>query len=261
MDLTGHSGLITGGTQGVGGAIAVALARSGADVLIHGLEADSAAEQVQRQCQEVGVHVDCLTGDLATDPETAAKALFAEAVEKSPRLDLLVCNAGTFIDRPFLEMDWETFDRTMKLNVYAYYFLAQAAARYWVDHQIAGRIVLIGSINGRLAEPDHTAYDTSKGAIEMMVKSLCVSLAPHGIRVNGMAPGLFHTPLTAPAFEDPSFVRWMELHTPNGQVPSAEVCGDTVAFLLSDQAQHIHGHMMMVDGGMSIWQQPDPISD
>jgi NAD(P)-dependent dehydrogenase (short-subunit alcohol dehydrogenase family) len=104
----------------------------------------------------------------------------------------------------------------------------------------------------------HAAYDTSKGAIEAMVRTLCVSLAPRGIRVNGIAPGLVRTPLTASALDQPGVTEWMRLHTPNGQVPGAEVCGSAAAFLVSDQAWHIHGQMLLIDGGMSSWQQPDP---
>ncbi len=181
-----------------------------------------------------------------------------EALRISPDIDLLVCNAGTFIDQPFLDMDFGTFDRTLKLNVYSQYVLIQHFARLWVRRGIRGRVLLIGSINGRLAEPTHVAYDTSKGAIDAMTRSLCVALAPHGIRVNGMAPGLFVTPLTAPALQNPRARQWMELHTPNGVVPNADACRGAAVFLLSDAAEHIHGQMLLVDGGMSVWQQPDP---
>jgi NAD(P)-dependent dehydrogenase (short-subunit alcohol dehydrogenase family) len=117
---------------------------------------------------------------------------------------------------------------------------------------------MVGSINGRLAEQTHAAYDTSKGAVEMMVRTLCVELAPHGIRVNGIAPGLFRTPLTSAALDDPRFLEWMQRHTPNGQVPGPEVAGEAAVFLLSDAASHIHGQMLLIDGGMSVWQQPNP---
>ena len=136
--------------------------------------------------------------------------------------------------------------------------MTQKFARYWVEHGIQGRVLLIGSINGRLAEADHAAYDTSKGAIEMMVKTLCVSLALHQIRVNGLAPGLFETPLTAAALADRKLMDWMKLHTPNGQVPGPEACGEAAVYLLSDEAWHVNGQMLLVDGGMSAWQQPDP---
>jgi NAD(P)-dependent dehydrogenase (short-subunit alcohol dehydrogenase family) len=127
-----------------------------------------------------------------------------------------------------------------------------------VADSVEGRVLMTGSINGLLAEPDHVAYDASKGAVAAMVRSLCVALAPRGIRVNAMAPGLVRTPLTGAVLDtDPDVDRWMRLHTPNGRVPDASVCGDTAVFLLSDAAEHIHGQTLLVDGGMSVWQQPD----
>jgi len=245
LRLESHAALITGSTHGVGAAIATAMQAAGACVVRHGLDA-------------AGVAGPCIAADLATQPIDAARALWAETLTLEPELDILVCNAGTFVDVAFLDMDAARFEKTFNLNVTSTYFLCQAAARHWVAQQTAGRIILIGSINGILAEPDHSAYDASKGAIEMLVKSLCVSLAPHGIRVNGLAPGLFETPLTAPALADPAARRWMEQHTPNGRVPDASACGEAAVFLASDAAHHVHGHMLRIDGGMSAWQQPDP---
>jgi glucose 1-dehydrogenase len=256
--LNGRHAFVTGSTQGVGLQIAVSLVKSGASVVLHGLSNDDQARLAVEACTSDGIIPGSVFGDLS-DPMPAGPLVIAEAaVASDPDIDTLVCNAGTFIDQPFLDLDFAIFDRTMRLNVYSQFVLVQYFARHWVSRGIRGRVLLIGSINGRLSEPVHVAYDTSKGAIEAMVRSLCVSLAPHGIRVNGMAPGLFVTPLTAPALQDPRILRWMELHTPNGIVPGPEVCGDVAVFLLSDAAEHIHGQMLLVDGGMSIWQQPDP---
>ncbi|MCA9122332.1 MAG: SDR family oxidoreductase [Planctomycetaceae bacterium] len=260
IDLRGHKALVTGATQGVGQAMAEALAQAGADVLIHGLNADEMARDAVAACRNAGVTAELVTGDLSGPTETCVNQLFHQAVAIMPDIDILVNNAGTFIDTPFLEMDLQRFEHTMRLNVAAGYFLTQAFARRWIEQRIAGRVLFTGSINGMLAEPDHTAYDTSKGAVATMVKTLCVSLAPHNIRVNGLAPGLVRTPLTKVLDEDASLDRWMKLHTPNGQVPGPEVCGEAAAFLVSDAARHIHGQMLLVDGGMSVWQQPDPPS-
>jgi NAD(P)-dependent dehydrogenase (short-subunit alcohol dehydrogenase family) len=145
----------------------------------------------------------------------------------------------------------------MHLNVTAGFFLTQAISRRWVEHGVEGRVLFTGSINGLLSEPDHTAYDTSKGAVAAMVRSLCVALAPHRIRVNSLAPGLVRTPLTDVLNHDTRIESWMKLHTPSGEVPDADVCGDAAVFLLSDAARHIHGQTLYVDGGMSVWQQPD----
>lgn len=258
MDFSGKTIFITGSTQGVGLAVAEHLADLGANLVLHGFAEDASASAAMTRCQKQDNSVHLITGDLTQDQPEGIESLVNQAWEVAGTIDMLVCNAGTYIDQPFLEMDYERFDKTMRLNVYAYFLTVQQVARRWVAEGHEGRVVLVGSINGRLAEDVHVAYDTSKGAVEMMVKSMAVSLAPHQIRVNGMAPGLVYTPLTAPALDDPTFMQWMQKHTPNGQVPAPDACGGAVAFLLSDTAWHVHGQMILVDGGMSAWQQPDP---
>ncbi|MEX2173327.1 MAG: SDR family oxidoreductase [Pirellulaceae bacterium] len=257
IHLQGHSALITGSTKGVGRSIAEAFAAAGANVVLHGRSRDANAHEAVASCRAQGVRAEFVSGDLMGETMAAVDQLFAAASDALPGIDILVNNAGAYLDKPFLEMDWETYDRTMRLNVAAPYFLTQKFARRWIEAQTAGRVLMIGSINGRLAEPTHSCYDSSKGAIEAMVRSLCVSLAPHGIRVNGLAPGLVRTPLTSVIERDERFRRWMELHTPSGQVPHSDVCGSGAVYLCSDDAWHVHGQMLLVDGGMSAWQQPD----
>ncbi len=255
--LDGRTALVTGGTQGVGAAIATAIARAGGEVVLHGLRSDETAQQTRAACLDLGVRCEIITADLADDQPTVTERLLQAVDALSMPVDLLVNNAGVFIDQPFLEMDAARFQRTMQINVASGFFLTQAFARRWTEQGIAGRVLFTGSINGLLAEPDHVAYDCSKGAVAAMVRSLCVALAPQGIRVNSMAPGLVRSPLTNTAIDDPAFERWMQLHTPAGVVPSADACGPAAVFLLSDAAAHIHGQTLLVDGGMSVWQQPD----
>lgn len=257
FDLSGHRGIITGGTQGVGASIALAMARAGADVVLVGLHDDDQAKATLQSCRDAGVSAELLTADLSETPDQYLDQLIEGIDRVLPDCDLLVNNAGTYIDAPFLEMDFARYLKTIHLNVTSGYFLTQAIARRWVANKIKGRVLFTGSINGMLAESDHTAYDTSKGAVAAMVRSLCVSLAPHGIRVNAMAPGLVRTPLTDVLNQDARLDDWMKLHTPNGQVPGPEVCGGAAVFLLSDAAEHVHGQTILVDGGMSAWQQPD----
>lgn len=258
FSLAGRSALVTGSTQGVGASIAIALARAGANVCLHGLSRDPAAEQVIDQCLATGVRVECIEGDLAAAGDATIDALFDSVRQAMPDIDLLVNNAGTYVDLPFLEMTRDRYERTMRLNVDAAFFLTQRFARAWVESGVHGRVLFTGSINGFLAEPTHVAYDASKGAVAAMVRSLCVSLAAYGIRVNSMAPGLVRTPLTnAVLSKDDDVLKWMRLHTPSGVVPDAEVCGGVAVFLLSDAAEHVQGQTLLVDGGMSIWQQPD----
>ncbi|MCA9192344.1 MAG: SDR family oxidoreductase [Planctomycetales bacterium] len=259
MRLDGHTALITGGTQGVGAAIALRLANAGCNLIVHGLRADDACEQTNLACRATGVGVENIFEDLSERSDVALEKFSAQLGKRIRDVTILVNNVGTFIDLPFLEMDYDRYQRTFNLNVSAGYFLTQTLARHWVENQIKGRVLFTGSINGFLAEPNHTAYDASKGAIRSLVQSLCVSLAPHGIRVNSIAPGLVVTPLTAPGLmPGQSGLTWMQLHTPNGQVPDADACAGAALFLLSDEAEHIHGQTLLVDGGMSAWQQPNP---
>lgn len=258
ISLQGHTALVTGGTMGVGRAIAETLSRAGADVVLHGLREDDAAREAVTAVEAAGTGCQLVTGDLAGPTEECVADVFEQAVAARPDIDILISNAGTYSEPDFLEIDFATFDRTMKLNVYSHFFLIQQFAQRWIESGTLGRVLITGSINGRLAEQTHAAYDTSKGAVEAMVKTLCVSLAPHGIRVNGMAPGLVRTPLTSAALDQPGVTEWMTLHTPNGQVPGPDACGGAAVFLVSDEAWHIQGQMLLVDGGMSVWQQPDP---
>ena len=258
IDLKGRTALVTGGTMGVGHAIAKSLSEGGANVLLHGLVDDVAAREAVDSVKKLGGDCQLVTADLAGPTESAVGELFEAAMSAGGDIDILVSNAGTYREPDFLEIDYSTFEQTMRLNVASHFFLIQKFSQHWVEQGTDGRVLLTGSINGRLAEQTHAAYDTSKGAVEAMVRTLCVSLAPRGIRVNGMAPGLVRTPLTAEALDGAGVTEWMKLHTPNQLVPGPEVCGPMAAFLVSDLASHIHGQMVLVDGGMSAWQQPDP---
>jgi len=259
IDLKGHAVLVTGSSKGIGRAIAEACATAGADVVINGRQLGADAQEVIERCQKLGVSASFVAGDLSGPTEKVVGELFEQSLVAQGNIDILINNAGRYFDIPFEQMDLKRFEKTMRLNVTSAYFLTQRFAKHWIANKTAGRVLFIGSVNGRLAEPVSTAYDISKGAIEMMVKTLAVALAPHNIRVNGMAPGLVRTPQTAWLDREPEKARWIAHHTPNGQIPDADVCGPGAVYMVSDAASHVQGHMLMIDGAMSAWQHPDPI--
>src|SRR5687767_261318 len=150
IDLKGHAALVTGSTKGVGRAIAEAYAEAGADVVIHGRASGAESEEVLAKCRGFGVKATFASADLA-DP-SGAESLSRETLRVMPNVDIIVSNAGQFFDVPFEQMTADRFDRTMVLNVRSPYFLTQAFAKHWTGRNVAGRVLMIGSINGRLAE-------------------------------------------------------------------------------------------------------------
>lgn len=245
FSLEGRAALVTGSSQGIGLAAGVALREAGARVVFHGLE-DRPAELLEGESY--------LQQDLLG--EGAADILMDRAFAAEPALDLLMCNAGSFFDLPMLEMTEGRWDKTMGLNVRATFFLAQAFARRLVERQRPGSIVITASTNGLQAEADSCAYDASKGALIMLTRSLAVSLAPHGIRVNAIAPGLIRTPLTSVWMEPQAadLVAHYEKKILLGRVGTPEDCSGAVVFLSSDAARYVTGEVMVIDGGLTVAQ-------
>lgn len=242
FSLAANTALVTGSSKGIGHAIALGLHAAGAGVIFHG----NTARPDDMPAGSAFVRGNLLDAD-------APARLVAEAFAARPKLDRLVANAGSFFDKPFLEMDAATWDRTMNLNVRATYFLCQAFAKELVARQRPGAIVIVSSTNGFQAEEDSTAYDSSKGALVMMTRSLAIALAPHGIRVNGLAPGLIRTPLTE-ALNHTAKSRHYEKKILLERLGEAADCAGTAVYLLSAASAYVVGHVVVVDGGLTVGQ-------
>jgi NAD(P)-dependent dehydrogenase (short-subunit alcohol dehydrogenase family) len=237
--------LVTGSSQGIGLAVGLALAAQGRTVVYHG--------HLPRPVSGVPATSPYLQADLL-DP-AGASALMDAAFAAQPALDTLVLNAGGYFDVPFLEMTRAKFDQTIGLNLAAPYFLSQEFARRLKAEGRQGCICITTSTNGFQAESDSTAYDSSKGALVMLVRTLAVSLSPMGIRVNGVAPGLIRTPLTSGWMDArPDLVAHYEKKIPLGRIGAPEDCGGAVAFLCSPAAGYITGEIIVIEGGMIIQQ-------
>jgi NAD(P)-dependent dehydrogenase (short-subunit alcohol dehydrogenase family) len=245
FSLESHAALVTGSSQGIGHAIGLGLRDAGARVAFHGL-------QERPECIPEG----CAYIPRDLSQADAPASLIAQAFEAEPSLDMLVCNAGSFFDTPFMEMTRERWERTLALNLSATFFLAQAFARRLAEQNHGGCIVITSSTNGFQAEEDSVAYDTSKGALVMMIRSLAVSLARHGIRVNGIAPGLIRTPLTNQWMEPRAhdLLKHYEKKILLGHVGKPNDCAGAVVFLCSEAAAYITGEIIVIDGGLTISQ-------
>lgn len=242
FSLEGHAALVTGSSQGIGLAMGRALQEAGAKVVFHGLP--DAVEGLTSY-----VKADLMETE---GPQKLVEAAFA----LEPGLDTLICNAGSFFDLPLLEMTRERWDKTIQLNLASAFFTAQAFARRLVAEKRGGSIVITSSTNGFQAEADSCAYDASKGALVMLTKSLAVSLADHGIRVNGVAPGLIKTPLTSTWMEsrDRSVLDHYEKKILLRRVGTPQDVAGTAVFLCSPASSYITGEIIVIDGGLTTGQ-------
>lgn len=247
FSLQGRSALITGSSRGIGLALALSLARAGADLVLHGLDETPADSSLHGHPY--------FRTDLMSD--TGAQDLIDAAFSANPALDLLVCNAGSYFDQPVLEMERERLHKTLRLNVESNFLLCQAFSRRLVAGKRPGAIVVTTSTNGFQAEFDSVAYDTSKGALVMMIRSLALSLAEHGIRVNGLAPGFIETPFTQGSLaRNPGLQESLERKIAVGRIGRPEDCGGAVVFLCSPASAYITGQIIIVDGGLTLGQLP-----
>lgn len=233
--------LITGAAQGIGYACAEALSGDGYDVIL----SDVNAEGVEKAAEKIGgTAIVCDMGDL-----TQIKAMFAQIAAEHGPLSALVNNAGVAMPGDFLSYDVETFQKVIDINLRGVFVATQMAARAMVEHNIAGAIVNMSSINAQVAIPAIPAYCASKGGVMQLTKVAALALAKNNIRVNAVGPGSIDTEMMAGVNANPEAFKMAMSRTPLGRAGDAREIGDVVAFLCSKKASYITGETIYVDGG------------
>jgi len=233
----GKRALVTGAGKGIGREIARLLGSLGARVVAISRTADD--------LKALSREISCETIEADLSDATAAR----RAAEQAGAIDLLVNNAGISVPQSFLETTVDAFDRTMAVNVRAALIVAQQIARGMIERNRGGAIVNVSSQASMVGLADHTAYCASKGALDQLTRVMALELGRHNIRVNAVNPTVTLTPMGEMAWGDPAKSAPMLAKIPLGRFAKPAHVAHAVAYLLSDQADMIHGVTLPVDGG------------
>ncbi len=248
LEIAGKSCLITGGTSGIGRAIALGFAEAGARVVV----GSSSAQKVEAARAELGAGHDALRLDV-TD-EASVKAAVEHAVRRFGRLDAVVNAAGVIKREPSLQMAAAEFERIVRVNLVGNFIVAQAAGRVMKDQTpgdrgVRGSIVNIASLNSFISLSEVLAYAASKSGVMGLTRGLANEWAQYGIRVNAIAPGIFPTELNRGLVEGTPRGQWLKEHTPLARFGDASELVGAAIYLISPSASYTTGETMIVDGG------------
>ena len=256
--LRGKNVLVTGGSSGIGQAIAVRFAEYGANVAINYLrtpeEAHDTEEQVHACVSRVrgeGVRELLVGGDVSDEGDVVR--MVREAAEGLGGLDILVNNAGIQISRPTEELSSGDFDRVLGVNLRGSFLCAREAIRHFLAEDKPGSIVNISSVHQLIPKPGYLGYSASKGGMQNLTRTLALEYAGRGIRVNGIGPGATVTPINRAWIDDPEKRREVEEHIPMQRAGDADEMAGVTAFLASDDAAYITGQTIFVDGGLTLF--------
>ncbi|MBT5876322.1 MAG: 3-oxoacyl-ACP reductase FabG [Candidatus Latescibacteria bacterium] len=243
--------LVTGASKGVGRGIALALGKAGYDVAVNYRTDEAGAEDTMKHLVDMGCRA--ITHGAHVGNRDQVRAMVAKVIDKLGGLDLLVNNAGITLWGPILELSEQVWDDTIETNLKGTFLCTQAAGRHMAEHG-GGRIVNIGSGAGKRPFPGASAYNASKGGIEMFTQVSAVELGPRGITVNCVAPGAVEIERTR--IESPDYAETWGSVTPMRRVGVTDDVGSAVVFLASEASEFITGQTIYVDGGLftqAVW--------
>jgi len=256
--LRGKNVLVTGGSSGIGQAIAVRFAEYGANVAINYLSRADEARETEEQVhacvgrvQQAGVRDVLVGGDVSNEDDVVR--MVGEAADALGGIDVLVNNAGIQISRPSDELSSADFDRVLAVNLRGSFLCAREAIRQFLDEEKSGSIVNVSSVHQLIPKPGYLGYSTSKGGMQNLTRTLALEYAGRGIRVNGIGPGATVTPINRAWIDDPVKRAQVEEHIPMRRAGDADEMAGVTCFLASDLAAYITGQTLFVDGGLTLF--------
>ncbi|MBU7585024.1 MAG: SDR family oxidoreductase [Nostoc sp. TH1S01] len=257
--LKGKNALITGGSSGIGQAIAIRLAQEGCNIAINYRKSPEGAEDteeiaMQKACGDAnncGVQSLLIQGDISKEEDIVE--MVNTVVDKWGSIDILINNAGIQTECPSHEVKTEDFDRVIGVNLRGAYICARETIKKLLAQNRPGIIINISSVHEIIPRPMYVSYSISKGGMENMTKTLALEYANRGIRVNAIAPGATITPINEDWINDPEKKAVVESHIPMGRAGTSEEMAAAVAFLASDEAAYITGQTLFIDGGLTLY--------
>ena len=256
--LEGQPALVTGANSGIGKAVALGLAASGADVVVNYVVDSAAAEEVAHQIEAGGRRALAIKADVSREEEV--QAMFATAVDHFGTLHIAVNNAGLQRDAPLLDMTIEQWNKVIAVNLTGQFLCAREAVREFKRRGVvpeisaaAGKIVFMSSVHQEIPWAGHANYAASKGGVMQLMRSIAQEVAPLAVRANAVAPGAIRTPINRPAWETPEAYRDLMTLVPYKRIGEPEDIAQAVAWLVSDMADYVTGATLFVDGGMTLF--------
>lgn len=256
--LKGQTALVTGANSGIGRAIAIALGRAGADVIINYVSAPEEAERVAEEIRRSGRRAITAQADVSNEAEV--QAMFAGAIRELGTVDILVSNAGLQRDAPFHEMTVAQWDQVMNVNLRGAFLCSREAVREFLRRGVrpgvsvaAGKIIFISSVHDVIPWAGHVNYAASKGGLTLLMKSLAQEVAERRIRVNSISPGAIRTPINTGAWQtQEAYTELMKL-IPYKRIGEVEEIGTAAVWLASDFTDYLVGSTIYIDGGMTLY--------
>src|SRR3954453_10290177 len=256
--LEGQPALVTGANSGIGRAVALGLAASGADVVVNYVVDPQAADDVAHQVEALGRKAITIKADVSDEEDV--RAMFAKAIDKFGTLHIVVNNAGLQRDAPFQDMTLEQWNKVIGVNLTGQFLCAREAIREFKRRGVvknvstaAGKVVCMSSVHQEIPWAGHANYAASKGGVMQMMRSLAQEVAPLAIRVNGVAPGAIRTPINRPAWETKEAYDSLMTLVPYRRIGEPNDVAQAVAWLVSDAADYVVGTTLFIDGGMMLF--------